>query len=98
MALNVVPPFLSAILRTPPLEEDFMSRSFVYLRRALFGVSCAVVFGFGASQALAAPRQALTDGTCVKGDPGAIAYCRSYCQSQGYRDGTCTRIGFCGCL
>ena len=32
-----------------------MSRSFIYLRRALFGTSCAVVFGFGASQALATP-------------------------------------------
>ncbi len=33
-----------------------MSRSFIHLRRALFGVSCAIVFGFGATQALAEPQ------------------------------------------
>lgn len=32
-----------------------MSRSFIYLRRALFGTSCAIVFGFGATQAFGAP-------------------------------------------
>ena len=30
-----------------------MSRSFTYLRRILFGTSCAIVFGFGATQASA---------------------------------------------
>jgi hypothetical protein len=77
-----------------------MTCSFTNLRRALFGLSCTVVFGFGASQALAAPRQSSDDGTCLYGDPGARAYCRSWCQSQslGYRDGTCTRFGYCACL
>ena len=32
-----------------------MSRSFINLRRVLFGVSCTIVFGFGASEALASP-------------------------------------------
>ena len=31
-----------------------MSRSWIRLRRVLFGVSCAVVFGFGATHAAAA--------------------------------------------
>ena len=75
-----------------------MSRSSIRLRRVLFGVSCTVVFGFGAGQALAAPRAADSDGTCLYGDPGARAYCSSYCKSQGYRDGTCTRFGICACL
>ncbi|HEX8271611.1 MAG TPA: hypothetical protein VF615_03100 [Longimicrobiaceae bacterium] len=77
-----------------------MSRSFIALRRALFCDSCAIVFGFGASQALATPPQSSDDGTCLYGDPGARAYCRSWCQSQSleYRDGTCTRFGFCACL
>lgn len=34
-----------------------MSRSFSHLRRAVFGLSCVVVFGFGATQALASPDQ-----------------------------------------
>jgi hypothetical protein len=34
-----------------------MSRSFINLRRALFGTSCAIVFGFGATQALAGAPQ-----------------------------------------
>ncbi len=33
-----------------------MSRSFIYLRRALCGTSCAIVFGFGATQAFAEPQ------------------------------------------
>ncbi len=40
-----------------------MSRSFSTLRRALLGVSCAVVFGFGATQALASPDTARA-GSC----------------------------------
>lgn len=75
-----------------------MRRSFIYLRRALFGVSCIIVFGAGASQALAAPRQATEYGECVNDDPGADAYCRSWCQAEGLGShGRCLWIGHCGC-
>jgi hypothetical protein len=43
-----------------------MSRSCIYLRRVLFGVSCAVVFGFGATQAFAMPDPP-PSGSCVAG-------------------------------
>lgn len=70
-----------------------MSRSSIYLRRALFGTSCAVVFGFGASQAFATPDQQAAGGSCrptgykyytggcldpdLTGCPG-VAYCDGY--------------------
>ena len=41
--------------RSIPYPEDVMSRSFIHLRWALLGVSYAVVFGFGATQAFTGP-------------------------------------------
>jgi hypothetical protein len=63
-----------------------MSRSFIYLRRALFGTSCAIVFGFGASQALASPGSSrigrctpmgydYPTPACGSGCPGNVGYC-----------------------
>ena len=76
-----------------------MSRSLSYLRRGLLGAGLVGSLGFGASQALATPREtSSTDGTCVYGDPGARSYCRSWCQANYYRDGTCTTHGFCACI
>ena len=76
-----------------------MSRTLSHLRQGLLGAALLGSLGFGASQALATPREATgTAATCLYGDPGGRSYSRSYCQSEGYRDGTCTRIGFCACL
>ena len=76
-----------------------MSRTLLHLRRGLLGAALLGSLGFGASQALATPREAAgTDGTCLYGDPGARSYCRSWCQSEGYRDGACARQGFCACI
>lgn len=78
-----------------------MSRSFIYLRRALFGTSCVIVFGLGANQALAVPQQGTGYGECLYGDPGADAYCTSFCRAEklGYY-GVCAQFqgGRCGCL
>ncbi len=65
-----------------------MSRSFIQLRRVLVGVSCAVVFGFGATQALGsqdrAPRKICPvpdppapyySAACGVGCPGEMGYC-----------------------
>jgi hypothetical protein len=70
-----------------------MSRSFIRLRRALFAVSCAVVFGFGATQAFAEPqtasarqiRCAIYETTCCPGTihqscvPAGMACPYPYC-------------------
>lgn len=65
-----------------------MSRSFIHLRRALFGVSCAIVFGFGASEALAAPEPAQYGACQMTGyvyfPPDGV--CPEDC-SNGYCDG-----------
>lgn len=77
-----------------------MSRSFIYLRRALFGVSCAIVFGFGANQALAAAMPDTDYGACEYGDPGSTWYCTNFCQMEGLgQRGICTTVngGRCGC-
>lgn len=67
-----------------------MSISFVHLRRVLFGTSCAVVFGFGAAQALASsPSPGAT--TCSDGGEQA---CDDYCASiWGGAVGSCTDQG-----
>lgn len=75
-----------------------MSRSFIHLRRALFGVSCAIVFGFGATQAFAAPQETTRGGTCTPYAPGANAYCHDWCLSQGHPGGKCVLDGTCACL
>ena len=56
-----------------------MSRSFIYLRRALFGTSCAIVFGFGMTQAFASPTQA-TFSQCK---PEMQEYCATWCPPPG---------------
>jgi hypothetical protein len=56
-----------------------MSRSFIQLRRVLFGASCAIVFGFGASQLPAAPAQAAFD----RCGPDLEAYCYEFCPWPG---------------
>ncbi|HEU0076618.1 MAG TPA: hypothetical protein VFQ76_03150 [Longimicrobiaceae bacterium] len=66
-----------------------MRRSLIHLRRALLGVSCTAVFGFGATQALGstdrAPRK-----FCPTEDP-PYPYYSAFCGS-GCVDG----IGYCG--
>ena len=57
-----------------------MSRSVSNLRRALFGVSCHIVFGFGASQALASPAQAALPPVC---SVEMEAYCAELCGEAG---------------
>jgi hypothetical protein len=58
-----------------------MSRSFIKLRRVVFGVSCAVVFGFGATQAAASPERA---GPAPKECHWEVGmYCQQNCASQG---------------
>jgi len=73
-----------------------MIRSFTYLRRALFGTSCAIVFGFGATQALAGPRQMNRDEVCTRTDAGH-ADCAVWCQNNGHDGGKCGANGVCFC-
>lgn len=72
-----------------------MSISFVHLRRALFGTSCAVVFGFGASQALASPVRAAFYG-CTQWQ---AQQCQDYCTSTygSGSKGRCTNFGMLQC-
>jgi hypothetical protein len=86
-----------------------MSRSLSNLRRVLFGVSCAIVFGFGATEALAGPpgpgglwpTNPYPSG-CVLSDPMANQNCSNYCGWYG-ADGVCTSepgeiwYGYCEC-
>jgi hypothetical protein len=41
-----------------------MSRLFINLRRVLFGVSCTIVFGFGATEAFARPEVRGAEDEC----------------------------------
>lgn len=67
-----------------------MSRSFINLRRVLFGVSCAVVFGFGGTQALAAPAQAMRRAC----DANLDAECDRRCKLEGeHNTGYCIGWG-----
>jgi hypothetical protein len=61
-----------------------MNVSFVHLRRILFGTSCAIVFGFGATQAFAEPRIDLARGPLCRPDQ-TQCYCngRYYCVPGG---------------
>ncbi len=68
-----------------------MSISFVQLRRIVFGTSCAVVLGFGATQALASPARA-SYGRC-KGSQALECY--NYCAALGAQ-GFCTSLGAAG--
>ncbi|HEX7240402.1 MAG TPA: hypothetical protein VF263_09065 [Longimicrobiaceae bacterium] len=53
-----------------------MSRSFIHLRRALLGASCAVVFGFGATTAAAEPEVRAPEAKCP---PGTSLCPNGYC-------------------
>lgn len=71
-----------------------MSFSFVHLRRALLGTSCAIVFGFGASQALASPAQGTILG-CTRWEAQA---CNDFCATYGENvKGNCTNFGVLDC-
>ena len=61
-----------------------MSRSLIHLRWALLGVTCAVVFGFGATQAFTAPTTspAVRGPFCPTDTPDWCASLRR-CVSQG---------------
>ena len=69
------------------------------LRRGLLGAAFVASLGFGATQALAVPREASSDdGWCVVSDPGKDAYCRSWClKSYQVSEGYCTAQGRCTC-
>ncbi len=71
-----------------------MSRSFIHLRRMLFGTSCVIVFGFGATQALAAPKLSSWEGC----DSNMVVWCENQCAGPG--TGRCTWFGFyyCECI
>lgn len=77
-----------------------MSRSFIYLRRALFGVSCAVVFGFGVTQAFAAPETAASGGSCPWSANGPYFYepCENFCRSEGGAEWGYCENGMCVCV
>ncbi len=76
-----------------------MSRSFIQLRRVLCGVSCAVVFGLGATQALAMPDPELPPGLhCPTSSDPSEPYYSVYC-AQGCMEevGYCGSDGMCHC-
>ena len=75
-----------------------MNRSLSHLRRALFAVSCAIVFGFGARQALAKPSEA--DFLSCSPELGqGDEYCNAWCIQQGAIGGGCSiRYHQCMCL
>jgi hypothetical protein len=65
-----------------------MSRTFIQLRRVVFGTSCAVVFGFGATQALASPMQAASrQDFCTLQE---TAICNDYCAAT-FGEGRCRK-------
>lgn len=68
-----------------------MSQGKPILRSGLFGVMIAAVLTFGATQALAAPRDGAAAQACSSG-----AVCASWCQMRGYDSGTCVS-GVCAC-
>lgn len=73
-----------------------MSRSLSHLRRGIAGVTFAVAFGFGATQALAAPT-AIPDGSCPLNAPHNYEPCAEYClEVFGLVDGYCDS-GMCLC-
>jgi hypothetical protein len=76
-----------------------MSRSLTNLRRVLFGVSCTVVFGFGATEAFA-ERAGRSVSLCGYGDPGADSICSMDCSRESESEtpyGWCEETGVCKC-
>jgi hypothetical protein len=78
--------------------EDEMSRTFIRLRRVLFGFSCAAVFGFGATQAWGNPhadsKRALSCPAEIK--PYRHPDCTEWCGQWGLF-GYCGTDGYCHC-
>lgn len=70
-----------------------MSRSFIHIRRVLFGVSCTIVFGFGATHAFAER----TSQYCEYGTPWADATCQADCTATGSNFGWCEETSQCKC-
>ncbi|HEX8276349.1 MAG TPA: hypothetical protein VF615_27155 [Longimicrobiaceae bacterium] len=66
-----------------------MSRSFINLRRALFGVSCTIVFGFGATQALATPYPPMVPG-CDPSSLNDYVMCDDWCVRNYGTGGSCS--------
>jgi hypothetical protein len=69
-----------------------MSRSFIQLRRVVFGASCAIVFGFGATQLAATPHGPLQarGSVCILSDAPYVLEdgCYGQCpENGGYCDG-----------
>ncbi|HEX8274924.1 MAG TPA: hypothetical protein VF615_19980 [Longimicrobiaceae bacterium] len=65
-----------------------MSHPFIHLRRVLFGTSCAIVFGFGATQALASPTQVASSLLCTASE---TAICNDYCAAT-FGEGRCRKF------
>lgn len=77
-----------------------MSRSFIHLRRAMFGVSCTVVFGFGATQAFATDPEPVPTvrELCIAGTQEGHEYCETWCWATYNRSGFCHHYwGYCDC-
>ena len=73
-----------------------MSRSLIHLRRVLGGVSCTIVFGFGATEAFAERTNPPSSGTlCEYGDVSSDMDCQARCGSINY--GWCSSSGVCRC-
>lgn len=66
-----------------------MSRSFNHTRRTLFGLSCIVVFGFGAAEAFGSAGRAAPPRLCPQSDPPAPYY------SESCAEGCAEGIGYC---
>jgi hypothetical protein len=75
-----------------------MSRTFIQLRRALFGFSCAVVFGLGATQAWGTPHvESRRAVSCPSyGRPYRHPDCTAWC-GQWNLFGYCGADGYCHC-
>jgi hypothetical protein len=72
-----------------------MTRSFINLRQALFGVSCTIIFGAGATQAFAGP-----DGPHYCPIMEDQEYYLYWCDAQAQCEpghGICTTDGTCRC-
>ncbi|HEX8274859.1 MAG TPA: hypothetical protein VF615_19655 [Longimicrobiaceae bacterium] len=65
-----------------------MSRSFIHLRRILFGTSCAVVFGFGANQGLAAPMSSKRSFCTMEERAACVEWCASQ-HGEGFSNAKC---------
>ncbi len=68
-----------------------MSQGKSILRSGLCGAMITAALAFGATQALAAPREGAGARAC---DSGAV--CAAWCQIRGYDSGTCVS-GACTC-